>query len=144
MNILRFICTMYTGIPCIPTWTHIAQHTQSTMYIFVITWLLSDVLHWMESARVFTSCDLHTAPLRATGRSRSTYWSPLVYIFGKFAPRAATTRNPIQRGLWPPGLLVGVECVRGRRHDTAWQPSGCAVAVTADGAGYSLSLNLVQ
>ena len=44
---------------------------------FVIAWLYSEDLHWLESARVLMSCDLPTVPLRSTVRWRSTYWTPL-------------------------------------------------------------------
>jgi len=71
---LRIIFTIYVDEPIL------YNTTQWTMHIFVINWLYSDVLSWMESARVLKPCDLPTVLLRSTGRSRSTYWAPLVYI----------------------------------------------------------------
>jgi len=60
------LSVMYVDVPCIPTWAHITQH-KWTVHIFVITWIYSDVLHWLELASVLMSCNLPILRLRWTG-----------------------------------------------------------------------------
>jgi len=76
--------------------TYLAYPRERTLhntikYVHFLSQPDSGDFHRMESARVFLSCDLPTAPLRSTGRSRSMYWASLLYamLFCFQVPRTA-------------------------------------------------------